>query len=60
MWKVVLAIALIFNTSFTVAESVAARLTQPVPIIIKFEVISPGLCRLHFEDGLQKDISCKK
>ena len=60
MWKVILAIALIFNTSFAIKDSVAARSAQPIPVIIKFEVLGAGLCRLHFEDGMQRDISCKK
>ena len=35
--------------------TVAAR---NMPVIVKNEVLSPGLCRLYFEDGGKQDISC--
>ncbi|MEN9503815.1 MAG: hypothetical protein RI964_3100 [Pseudomonadota bacterium] len=60
MLKAILSIALIINASFAVADSVPVKVTQPIPVIVKFEVVTPGMCRLHFEDGAQKEIGCKK
>ena len=60
MLKAILSIALIINASFALADAVPVKMTQPIPVIVKMEVVSPDTCRLHFEDGAQKEISCKK
>lgn len=63
MFKLVLTAAL----SLTVLVAVASTEQQlqsnsaskhVLPVIVKNELVSPGLCRLHFENSASKDVSC--
>lgn len=62
MFKVILSAALLMAVSVAAAESEPVKTTTAtnsnVPVIIKNEPIGPNLCRLHFEDGNQKDVTC--
>lgn len=62
MYKLMLATALIMAVSVAAAETKPADVssTHVLPVILKSEAITPGVCRLHFEDGTSKDISCTK
>jgi hypothetical protein len=30
-----------------------------IQVIVKNELVSPGLCRLHFENDTTRDVACK-
>lgn len=37
----------------------ATKSKQHFPVIIQNEVISAGVCRLHYSDGTFREVSCK-
>jgi hypothetical protein len=67
MFKCILSAALLVATSVAIADtntatvtaSVTASATKTLPVIIKNEPLDTKICRLHFEDGTQKDVSCE-
>jgi len=62
MFKFILSAALLIATSAanadTTAPEVVASAAKAIPVIIKNEPLDPTMCRLHFEDGTQKDVAC--
>jgi hypothetical protein len=63
MFKFILSAALLVASSVAIADTnakeVTASTTKAIPVIIKNEQIDTTMCRLHFEDGTQKDVSCE-
>ncbi len=63
MFKYILSAALLVATSVAIADTntatVTASATKTLPVIIKNEPLDTKMCRLHFEDGTQKDVSCE-
>lgn len=64
MFKFILSVALSTLVSVAVAETGqlqgSTKKAQNMPVIVKSEQVEPGLCRIHFEDGASKDISCPR
>lgn len=62
MFKVILAAVLLMTASATIADtatkSVDVTSNTKIPVIIKNEPVNPTVCRLHFEDGSQKEVAC--
>ncbi len=63
MFKFILSAALLIAASSATAGSEPVKTTNAassrnIPVIVKNEVITPKLCRLHFEDGSRKDVAC--
>ncbi|EIJ35704.1 hypothetical protein [Thiothrix nivea] len=62
MFKYILSTALLMAVSVAAAESEPAKTTAAtssvMPVIVKNEPIGPQRCRLHFEDGNQKEVAC--
>lgn len=62
MFKCIVSAALLIATfaasADTTAPEVVASATKAIPVIIKNEPLNTKMCRLHFEDGTQKDVAC--
>ncbi|MDQ5769787.1 hypothetical protein [Thiothrix subterranea] len=62
MFKVIVAAVLFMAASASIADttttSVDVASSTKIPVIIKNEPIDATMCRLHFEDGSQKEVAC--
>lgn len=43
-----------------VSGNTVTKSKQHFPVIIQNEVISAGVCRLHYSDGTFREVSCKR
>lgn len=61
MFKVIVAAVLFMAASASIADttsSVDVASSTKLPVIVKNEPVSATMCRLHFEDGSQKEVTC--
>lgn len=62
MFKFILSVALLMASAVASADTnttaVTASATKAIPVIIKNEQLDTTMCRLHFEDGTQKEVKC--
>ncbi|OQX06694.1 MAG: hypothetical protein BWK73_30340 [Thiothrix lacustris] len=62
MFKFILSVALLMASAVASADTnttaVTASVAKAIPVIIKNEQLDTTMCRLHFEDGTQKEVKC--
>lgn len=61
MFKVIVAAVLFMAASASIADttsSVDVASSAKISVIVKNEPVSATMCRLHFEDGSQKEVVC--
>ena len=66
MFKFSLAALLLITATASFANNTgqtgdaAEHSVRNFPVIVKNEIVANGVCKLHFEDGHTREVTCKK